>query len=384
MSGSVTYSVLTAGGVVEGHDPENVIAEFCKLFDVNADKAAVYIEKQKLIKKDLTEAQAIAYQEQFVKMGVPVTLKKHKPVKPDDFGGLSLTPANDPEMEQAETDDNPDAAASAAKQASPAAAKPKGFSCPKCEKEQTRSDTCVSCGIIFDKYEAALARVKDIKTQPSTANTSNRTPERTVKAAAVESDLDSASGGETNTVACIIAAVVIAIVGAFIWKFIALNTGKEYGLLAWVIGGAIGIGAAFFGADDTTEGIICAAICVLAIAGGKYMIAGDFVDLFNGEGGMYSEMAAAIEEQYAEDAQSFAQVADDEKSVKQFMVDHGYSEADSYQSVDAYEYEDFVEYSMPLLRELHENPDDFANSPFLSEMFLGGEDDRISNGQRAW
>jgi len=370
MSGSVTYSVLTAGGVVEGHDPENVIAEFCKLFNIDADKAAVYIEKQKLIKKNLTQAQAKAYQEQFTKMGVPVTVKKIMPVKPDDFGGLSLTPANDPQTEQ---DDQADTAAATGA----TNAKPKGFSCPKCEKEQEKSDTCISCGIIFEKYEAALARVKEITSKPAPAKpTNNAAMQRTARVAAeANTDTDSDFDKDTNTVACVIAAVVIAIVGAFIWKTIAFSTGREFGLLAWVIGGAIGMGAAFFGADDTTEGIICAVICVLAIAGGKYMIAGDFVDMFSGEDADFqAELVNVIQEEFGDDVEAFAAVGDDEKSIKQFMVEYGYSEGTSYQSVGEDEYQGFVEYSMPMLRAIHENPDGLGSSEVFNDVFFGGED----------
>ncbi len=177
MSDSEIYSILSAGGVVDGHDPAKVVAEFCKLFDIDADKARVYIETQKHIKKGLTQSQAIAYREHFKRIGVPVTVKKHKPVKTGNVSDVSLTPAKDATPEQPSSDNEAATTAvvgtaaiaggvpngaSVAKQSKATIVQPKEFSCPKCEKVQVRSGTCLSCGIVFEKYEVALARVKDL------------------------------------------------------------------------------------------------------------------------------------------------------------------------------------------------------------------------------
>lgn len=175
MSGSETYSILSAGGVVDGHDPVHVVADFCKLFNIDADKACAYIEKPKHIKKGLTQSQAIAYREQFKRIGVPVTVKKQNPVKAENVSGMSLTPAKSATPEQCNVDntttvtagagtaEDVSTGASVTKQSRATTAYPKGFSCPKCQQEQVRSDTCMSCGIVFEKYETALARIKEIQ-----------------------------------------------------------------------------------------------------------------------------------------------------------------------------------------------------------------------------
>jgi hypothetical protein len=63
-------------------------------------------------------------------------------------------------------------------------------------------------------------------------------------------------------------------IGAGLWAVIAMSTGKEYGILAWAIGGMVGFGTAILAraaAGPVTAGI-AAAIAIASIASGKYLI----------------------------------------------------------------------------------------------------------------
>jgi phosphate/sulfate permease len=91
--------------------------------------------------------------------------------------------------------------------------------------------------------------------------------------------------------------VVAAIVGAFVWQLIAVAFGYELGLVAWGIGGAVGMAAAMAGGRGTGIGIVCSLLALMAIFGGKHMTMAsyqsDIVELF-GEGGTAEELLAVF------------------------------------------------------------------------------------------
>ena len=66
-------------------------------------------------------------------------------------------------------------------------------------------------------------------------------------------------------------AAVAAFLGALLWAAIAYYANYEIGIVAWGIGGAVGIGAVMLGGEGVPMGLICAALTLLSIFTGKMM-----------------------------------------------------------------------------------------------------------------
>jgi phage FluMu protein Com len=64
-----------------------------------------------------------------------------------------------------------------------------------------------------------------------------------------------------------------AFVGTLLWWLVAIFTGYEFGIIAWIVGGLAGAGMSFgYGVEDLMAGIAAAFIAFLAIIVGKIMI----------------------------------------------------------------------------------------------------------------
>jgi phosphate/sulfate permease len=77
----------------------------------------------------------------------------------------------------------------------------------------------------------------------------------------------------------IIGGVVAGLLGAIIWTLIAYFAHVQLGIIAWLIGGMVGVGVALGCKKDTGSetGALAAIIAVLAILGGKYATAWAYV-----------------------------------------------------------------------------------------------------------
>lgn len=64
--------------------------------------------------------------------------------------------------------------------------------------------------------------------------------------------------------------LVAAIAGAGVWAGLAIYAGIEFGVLAWLIGGAVGFGVAAGGRPGVTSAGHAVILSIAAIAGGKY------------------------------------------------------------------------------------------------------------------
>jgi len=201
--------------------------------------------------------------------------------------------------------------------------------CPKCQKYQPKSEQCSKCGLMFAKYQQAQESARAERGTPG----------------------EKESG---FSVVALIAAVIVGVVGAFIWKIVAVQVGYEFGLIAWVIGGAIGFAATLVGGKGPVVGATCALITVLSIFGGKHMTVSHF----------YSEEYAAviadefdqliIQEMYDEsmvDAEAFASIDKSDAAIKSFMADYGYSEEVSAEAISDEELEYFQYEVQPFLED---------------------------------
>jgi hypothetical protein len=153
----------------------------------------------------------------------------------------------------------------------------------------------------------------------------------------------------------VLGAVFGAIVGAIAWAAIAAYTGYEVGIIAWGVGGLVGLGAFLLEGRGATSGIVCAVLAVLAILAGKYMALHSLnkqgLEMLTGEQGI---MRGLYDETLA-DAAAFALVQS-EADYPAFMVDHGYVEVESVQEVTQWDVDAFKEESVPMLREWAASP----------------------------
>lgn len=201
--------------------------------------------------------------------------------------------------------------------------------CPKCQKYQPKSEQCNKCGLMFAKYQQAQ----------EVARAERATP------------IEKEAG---FSVMALIAAVIAGVAGAFIWKLISVQVGYEFGLIAWVIGGAIGFAATLVGGKGPVVGATCALITVLSIFAGKHMTVSHF----------YSEEFASviadefdqliIQEMYDEsmvDAEAFASIDKNDAAIKTFMADYGYSEEVSAEAISDEELEYFQYEVQPYLED---------------------------------
>ncbi len=203
------------------------------------------------------------------------------------------------------------------------------IACPKCQKYQPNKEQCSQCGLMFAKYKQAQQAA----------------------------DAERVNGSKKKSgfsVMALVAALVVGVVGAFIWKVVAVQSGYEFGLIAWVLGGAVGFAATLSGGKGPAVGVACALITVLSIFAGKHMTVSHY----------YSEGFAAviadefdqliIQEMYDEsmvDAEAFASVGRNDAAIKTFMADYGYSEEVSAEAISDEELEYFQYEVQPFLED---------------------------------
>ena len=155
----------------------------------------------------------------------------------------------------------------------------------------------------------------------------------------------------------IIGGLVGAVVGAVIWALISALTGYEVGYVAWGIGVLVGVGARIGGGEGQVIGVVCAAMALASIFVGKIVAT---------EYGLRTElhkmiMAEITRETYDElmdDADAFAKL-ESEDEYPEFIARHGYAESDDLFDVTEEDIEDFKEFTVPELRERHDNPPSF-------------------------
>jgi hypothetical protein len=150
-----------------------------------------------------------------------------------------------------------------------------------------------------------------------------------------------------------------AILGAFIWKIIAVTFDYELGLVAWGIGGAVGFSAAMLGAKGQQAGVICGLLALFAIFGGKYLIYDSYIAVLNETMSSISEELRPAFEAEQEIAANYYRSVEDEESKNQFIVDFGYSDYDAASSVTLEEVAFFDEEVLPKFESIENGSLDF-------------------------
>lgn len=143
-----------------------------------------------------------------------------------------------------------------------------------------------------------------------------------------------------------IGAIFGGLIGALVWGGIAYLTGYEVGYIAAGVGALVGFFSMVFGGSGVTNGMLCAAIALLAIIGGKFLAFGMMIDKI---------LEPVIEPRYYQmklESIRFSRMKT-ESEWKRFMIKNGYSNARSSNGVKTQEFKDFKETTVPLLQGLN-------------------------------
>lgn len=350
---SDTYKVVTTGRILDGFDPAVVRKHLVSALRLKPEQAERFFEKPRLVKKGVTWAGADKLCSQLAKLGVAAEIHSPAPV---------ATPPVEPTLSMQEESAAAPSQLEIVDYESKSAPKEDTIECPNCQQVQARSEQCESCGIWFHKFDPSAAPA-----EPVSAPAAIPPVNAAVQAAdsAVEPVEYSAAEQGALSPAAIGAAAVAALIGAWLWKFVAVTFEFEFGLIAWGIGGAVGVAAASAGSRGVQAGVVCAVLAFGAIVLGKYWAYSAFVDQFQDaiSGVMTSElfdedMYDYFEEE-VEDARIFVNGSGSDDFVRRFMVDRDYTDATDPARVSAAELADFRDYVAPALREMAESSPDF-------------------------
>ena len=373
------YIIITTGKTVAGFSADQVSANLSKLLKTSLDKAKHISTRRCKLKEGLSLEAAKNYHAKLSCIGVEVEIKRQKPkIKPSN---LSLEPMVSESVnatagsEQASADikasnltlepmNEHQSADSNGYARSKDLAKEKTVSpidhhCPKCGAPNQTEEQCSECGVYINKVLARSdpSNDQDVKPRKSAQKLTSGINAHEGQ----ESDIGVYNGLNSKAIAI---GIAVAILGAWLWRFIALTFGFELGLVAWLVGGAIGFCVALSGTRGENVGIACAVLASLAILGGKYLVATGFQTQI---AAVFSEEIFADSLQYAYDeevslAERFISAKEQEDAgIRTFMVDYGYSFADSSERVSDAEFSDFMTHSAPRLTEIAETGMSFTD-----------------------
>jgi len=321
-----SYDVVSLGKVIEGFDSADVKSKVVTLFNIQSSKAEQFISKPRVIKKDVSGKQAKLYKSKLESIGLTVTIKRVSPQsdeKKPGLGDLSLMPTDDhtSEVEQSTSpEDHSD------------------VTCPKCQLKQVKSNQCIGCGIYFHK--AGIGGTESeaaVQAEPSIVRKAGAGREQNAFKATSEEDVKSHESLNINAMA---AAGAAAVAGMIVWKLITVWTGYELALIAWGIGGAVGSAAAYFGSRGNMAGVVCGLFALCAIFGGKYMATSAMIDDWN-DIFLDEDFLMTLYEENKYMSEDYLSIDKGYHSVREFIFDSGYSDADSAETVTNKEFKFF-------------------------------------------
>ena len=291
MSDTTTCAVIATGQLQSGFDLDKVQESFAATFKLPLEQAKKIVGTEKVLKKGLDREKAQLYKDRLEKIGLIIIIDP--PAILNDYSSLSLEPIESdipdkstPDSQSSLFPKTDSAVVSESVSTNVATSAPANtvsavFSCPKCGLEQPRSHECQGCGIFFEKYNARMSEEK-LKESPMPVSSLNQNTETVAVSNEEHDDIDEMDdAADVIEPKAILAAVGAAIVGALVWKFIAITFGIELGILAWGIGGLVGFAAAQLGSRGDYSAAICAVLALLSILGGKYLIMEGYKSEFN-------------------------------------------------------------------------------------------------------
>jgi hypothetical protein len=170
-----------------------------------------------------------------------------------------------------------------------------------------------------------------------------------------ESENQAYGSGGGLSVMPLLAASGAALLGTAVWAGIMLIASYEHGIVAWAVGGVVGIAAVKAGGRGATLGILCAVLSLLSILGGK--LVGYHLQISEGIGTSITENCTP--ELFAEleiDAVDYAALPAEptDEQLTEFLFSHHYSAASSLVGVTEKELLMFQEYDAPVLVAIQE------------------------------
>lgn len=327
MSNEPTYNVVTSGIIVEGFRRLDVEQDLVSVMNLKPEQAQQFLGKRRTVRKGVSKANANALCDKLKKLGIEAASEL---VVTESAAPLELveeTPAQ--------------------------AAKNSAMQCPSCGHGQDKSEQCVQCGIWFHKFGSTPDMSPTSAVAPSMSAAQHTQPATSDYVA--DTDVTSATSG--LSMKAVLAAVGAAIVGAFIWKFVAVTFDYELGLIAWGIGGAIGFAAASLGSHGIKAGVVCSLLVVASIGLGKFWAFSAFVDEYKEIVSDVSEENSDLYDYYEEekeDARLYANGSGSDRFVRQFMVDRNYTDASDPGRISEQEVIEFREYYEAGLYEMAE------------------------------
>ncbi len=345
-----SYSVIITGGLQNGAELQQVQQSFAELFKITAEKASTIVGTKKILKKDTDYKTAQAYKQRLEKVGLVVALREQLP-----------TPKAIPDMELQPTEEEIQAKQEAEETAKDAA-REVYFNCPKCNLKQLKTEQCTGCGVFMHKLK-----------NTSFQNTASLQQEDHSETETEISDFEVNSAQSFNSKA-LIAAAIAAILGALLWSFIAIQFDYELGVIAWLIGGAVGFAAAAFNSQGKTAGAICGVLTLVAILGGKYIAMEHFKDeilsAFSANIEQADEEMKAVYEQQKTAAETFAALPPGEQPLYQFIAEFHYGENATIEDLTPEEIDYFKQDVQPELEKFATNPPHYEQ--WLSDSVYGG------------
>lgn len=149
MRETVKYRVYSGGAVDAGFEINNVVSGFATLFKVSEDQAALYVGSKKLIRKDLSEREAVVYRNKIKAIGLLAVVIGEEAV--NDQAVPVKTVTKKPALPECQPKPEPNY---------PSEPVGEQLICPKCSLMQPKSDECTKCGLIFSKYRDPNYRPK--------------------------------------------------------------------------------------------------------------------------------------------------------------------------------------------------------------------------------
>ncbi|MEM9690040.1 MAG: hypothetical protein AAF917_11235 [Pseudomonadota bacterium] len=373
MSKEDLFEVVTTGEILAGFDADAVREQLVRALRLKPEVAANFFERPRVLKKDVSRADADKICAQLAKLGVAATAQ-----------GMSAAVASSPPAPISEPEPEPEPApmkktATVASELeivdyeSSQPAKDDTITCPNCQHVQAKSEQCEACGIWFHKFEApSAASERPSMTATVTGMASPAAPTQETAATDTNAAIEAVGNGAFSP-AAIAVALVAGLIGAWVWKIVAVSLEVEIGFVAWGIGGAVGFAAASMGSRGVQAGILCGLIALGSIVAGKYWAYSALVDTYMTA---FTETVEAEDELYAyyeEDvanAQAYVNGSGSDDFVRRFMAERGFSEHSDPYDISAAELADFREYTEPWLRETAASSPDFEewNKKFMGEI----------------
>jgi len=334
MNDSATYSVVLSGNLKSGFELDWVIDSFARMIKVPPEKASRIIGTEFVVKRDVELQVAKTYREKLLRIGIEVLLKRDGGIEE-----LALEPVHSPG-----SGDN-------VLSASPSAVE---MLCPKCALKQPKAQECSGCGVIIAKVLQRAIPSTDAEIVSQVVEAAPAHEQTAARAVSADQPL---------SVKWMIVPLVVALLGALLWYVVAVKFDYEFGAIAWLIGGAVGLGALASGARGNAIGVICALFVVASICGGKYLaVASQQSELADLLSSSTEYDGIVLQEFYQEeliDASEFSKLPGDDAGLRRFMAARDYSDSLDAAQVTDEEVEQFLEYSAPRLREIALNRPSF-------------------------